>query len=443
MTRPWFADLEPTKRRGLADHSVLPHRAQALAESLGPGPAGWAVELGASMAANIIAAVPELAVDGVADEVAKGCEAVALGALAAIAFDDQVVLAEMPEVLGGPMEVVARGIGIEHMLRSIHVAHGTATGVLLDAAERVVPAPRRFDEMRRINDALFGIVSVLTERMADEYARAHDAWLTSSVALRAEIVEDLLHGTAVPMDRATRILGYDLSRRHLAVIVWTATTTPAEPVHLRTAASDALASAGCTSTLVLPVGAHRVWAWGSRTSSPPEPVDGATPPAPGVRIAIGTAGSGVEGFRHSHHQAAEAARIGTMSTRDAWSFRYDDLDIVAMLSTDLPAAREFVARELGDLAGSTESVTAVRHTLKRYLDHDRSLAGAAVDLHVARNTVAYRVQRAERLRGRPATVRRLQLHAALVLAEELGDAVLRSPDVSVGPNTKYVAPKLD
>lgn len=125
-----------------------------------------------------------------------------------------------------------------------------------------------------------------------------------------------------------------------------------------------------------------------------------------------------------------------MSTRDVWSFRYDDLDIVAMLSTDLPAAREFVARELGDLAGSTESVTAVRHTLKRYLDHDRSLAGAAVDLHVARNTVAYRVQRAERLRGRPATVRRLQLHAALVLAEELGDAVLRSPDVSVGPDAK-------
>lgn len=150
-----------------------------------------------------------------------------------------------------------------------------------------------------------------------------------------------------------------------------------------------------------------------------------TPPPPGVRLAIGLAGAGVEGFRDSHRQAAEAARVGAMSTRNAWSFRYQDLDLVAMLSTDLPAARDFVARELGDLAGDTNSVTTMRRTLKHYLDRDRSLAATATDLHIARNTVAYRVQRAEHLRGRPATDRRLQLHAALTLADELGDAVLR------------------
>ena len=451
MKRPWFAELEPTTPREVPGDSVLPERARMLAELLGPGPAGWAVELGATMAATITATIPELAVDAVAGEVAKGCEAVALGALSALAFDEQVPFAAMPEVLAGPTEVVSRGIGIEHMLRSIHLAHSTAVDVLLDAAERVVPAPQRFTEMRRINEALFGIVNLLTKHMADEYARAHEAWLTSSVALRAEIVEDLLRGTAVPMDRATRILGYDLSRWHLAVVVWTTPTNPAEPLSLRTAATQTLAAAGCTSTLVLPVGAQRVWAWGSRTSTPPEPaapqplsapptpvappappapVAPPAPPAPGVRLAIGTAGAGVEGFRRSHRQAAEAARVGAQSTREASAFCYQDLDIVAMLSSDLPAARELVHRELGDLAGCTEAVTAVRHTLKRYLDFDRSLARTAADLHVARNTVAYRVQRAEQLRGRPATVRRLHLHAALVLAEELGDVVLR-PDPSL------------
>ncbi|OBA85935.1 PucR family transcriptional regulator [Mycobacteriaceae bacterium 1482268.1] len=429
MKRPWFAELEPTARYAFPAHCVLPDRAQVLAELLGPGPAGWAVELGALMAASITAAIPELAVDAVADEVAKGCEAVALGALSALALDDDVTLAAMPEVLTGPREVVARGIGIEHMLRSIHVAHATAAAVLLDAAERVVPESQRFVEMRRINQALFGIVDVLTERMADEYARAHEAWLTSSVALRREIVEDLLQGIAVPIDRANRILGYDLTRWHLAVVVWTGATMPAEPIQLRTAASDVLSAAGCVSTLVLPVGAHRVWAWGSRTSNPPEPVVPTTPPPAGVRVAVGLTGVGVEGFRDSHRQAADVARIGAMSTRDASSFYYHDLDIVAMLSTDLPAAREFVARELGGLAGATESVATMRRTLKRYLDRDRSLAATAADLHVARNTVAYRVQRAEQLRGRPAADRRLQLHAALTLADELGDAVLR-PEVT-------------
>ncbi|WP_422743371.1 PucR family transcriptional regulator [Mycobacterium sp. WMMD1722] len=423
-TRPWFAELEPRTPHTIPGNSVLPERARLLAGLLGPGPTGWAIELGALMATTVTHAIPELAVDAVADEVAKGCEAVALGALSALALDHDVPFEAMSEVLAGPTEVVSRGIGIEHMLRSIHLAHATAVEVLLDAAERVVPVAQRFSEMRRINAALFGIVDVLTKRMADEYARAHEAWLTSSLALRAEIVEDLLRGESVPMDRATRILGYDLGRWHLAVIVWSARAVAAEPHELRAAASETLAAAGCAATLVLPIGAQRVWAWGSRTAKPPYAAVPTAPPPPGVRIAIGTPGAGLEGFRTSHQQATEAARVGAMSMREAWSFCYQDLDMVAMLSADLPAARELVARELGDLGGDAESVTAVRHTLKRYLDLDRSLAATAADLHIARNTVAYRVQRAEQLRGRPASVRRLQLHAALVLAEEFGGAVL-------------------
>lgn len=424
MNRPWFAELEPRSPEAFPRKSVVPDRAQLVADALGPGPAAWAVELGAQMTAAITAAIPELAVDAVATEIAKGCETVALGTMIALERGDQVSLTAMPEVLAGPMEVVSRGIGMEHMLRSIHVAHSTATSVLLDAAERVVPEAQRFGEMRRINDVLFGIVDALTKRMADEYARAHEAWLTSSIALRAGIVEDLLQGSAVPMERATRILGYDLSRWHLAVIVWPGSSVPAESTQLGATASEILATAGCVSTLVLPVGAQRVWAWGSRTSHPPEAIVPVTPPPRGVRVAIGTAGAGVEGFRRSHEQAAEAARVGALSTREAWWFGYEDLDLVAMLSADLPAAREFVARELGGLVDNTDSVVTMRRTLKCYLDRDRSLAGTAADLHIARNTVAYRVQRAEQLRGRPATVRRLQLHAALTLAEELGETVL-------------------
>lgn len=422
--KPWFAELEPRTPGAFPDSSVLPDRAQLLAEALGPGPAGWAIELGAYMASRVTAAIPELAVDVVADEVAKGCEAVALGALSLVALDEDVSFAQMPEVLAGPMEVVARGIGIEHMLRSIHLAHSTAVGLLLEAAERLVPEAQRFTEMRRINEVLFGIVDVLTTHMAAEYTRAHEEWAAGSVALRAQIVEDLLAGNHVPTDRAVRVLGYDLNRWHLGIIIWSGPAASVEPAVLKTVAAETLAAAGCASTLVHPIGAQRVWAWGSRTTTPPEAVPPAAPTPPGVRIAIGTAGSGIDGFRETHRRAREVARLGSMSTRPGCAFRYEDLDIVAMLSADLSAAREFVARELGGLAGNAEAVATVRHTLKCYLDRDRSLAGASADLQVARNTVAYRVQRAEQLRGRPATVRRLQLHAALTLVEELGDAVL-------------------
>ncbi|MHA3020631.1 PucR family transcriptional regulator [Mycobacterium sp. BMJ-28] len=429
-TRPWLAELTPTVAQSFPTASTLPARAYELAELLGPGPAGWAVELGAVMAERITSEIPELAVDVIATEVRRGCEAVALGALSALAIGTDVTFAVMPEVLAGPMEVVARGIGIEHMLRSIHLAHAAAAEVMLDAAQRVLPESQRFTEMRRISDVLFGIVDIVTEHMAGEYARAREAWLASSTALRMEVIEDILHGTGVSAERATRVLGYDLSRWHLAVIGWTGGSAPADPAQLQSAATHVLTAAGCVSQIVVPVGAHRVWAWGSSTVHAPALPNAATSPlTAGVRVSAGLAAAGVDGFRRTHQQAAHAARVGALSMRDEWLFCYEAFDLVAMLSADLPAAHEFVVRELGALAGPGESAATVRHTLKCYLDRDRSLARTATALHIARNTVAYRVQRAEQLRGRSVAERRLQLHAALTLADELGVAVLGD-----GPN---------
>jgi hypothetical protein len=425
VKRPWLAKLEPVDRQSFPDSSLLRERAEELASLLGRGPAGWAVELGATMAARVTSAIPELAVDVVAAEVGRGCEAAALGVLTALARDTEVTFAAVPEVLAGPAELVARGIGVEHMLRSIHLAHVAAAEVLLDAVRRVVPQAQRFDEMRRINDFLFTVVDIVNTHMSVEFARARDAWSTSSNAMRMEVVEDILRGVDAPLGRAARVLGYDLVRWHLAVIAWTGGPTPAEPKDLHDAAAAALAAAGCVSTVVLSLGAQRVWAWGSRTVQPPDPHGELPPLSPGVRIAAGLPGFGVEGFRRSHDQASRAARVGVLSTsRDQWLFRYSDIDIVAMLSADLAVAGEFVVRELGGLAGPGESAAVLRHTVKCYLDRDRSLAQTADHLHVARNTVAYRIRRAEQLRGRPAAERRLQLHAALTLAAVLGEEVL-------------------
>jgi sugar diacid utilization regulator len=48
-------------------------------------------------------------------------------------------------------------------------------------------------------------------------------------------------------------------------------------------------------------------------------------------------------------------------------------------------------------------------------DAERSVAAVARTLHIAKNTVLYRVRKAERLRGRPLGEDRLRLHAALHL----------------------------
>ncbi|MBS2533454.1 helix-turn-helix domain-containing protein [Catenulispora sp. NF23] len=54
----------------------------------------------------------------------------------------------------------------------------------------------------------------------------------------------------------------------------------------------------------------------------------------------------------------------------------------------------------------------------------RSLVRVAEQLHVARGTVAYRVKRAQEILGHDIGDRRFPLYAALLLAEELGAAVL-------------------
>jgi len=59
-----------------------------------------------------------------------------------------------------------------------------------------------------------------------------------------------------------------------------------------------------------------------------------------------------------------------------------------------------------------------------YLDCGRSLARAGERLHVARNTVAYRVKKAERILGRELHEQRLELECALRLTECLTAQVL-------------------
>ncbi|MEV4420725.1 helix-turn-helix domain-containing protein, partial [Patulibacter sp. NPDC049589] len=109
--------------------------------------------------------------------------------------------------------------------------------------------------------------------------------------------------------------------------------------------------------------------------------------------------------------------IGAADYRHTGGFR---------LSRDLDAARAFVTSELGGLAGGGATGERSREALLAVVAPQGGLAAAARVLGVHRNTVLQRVRRAEELRGRPATERPAELHAALLLAAVLGPAALAS-----------------
>lgn len=421
----WVLGLRPSERAASPQTPDPEPRLDAAEAALGRDPVEWGLELASSMVDAMLAAVPELAVPDVERELSRGSVAVVLGCLMELHARGSLQELEVPEVLLGPAELVSRGIGIEHMLRSVHTAHAVGMRAVMDACERLVPADLRFEESRRVADVLLELTGFLLEAMTQEFADAHVAWSATSSAVRRELVQQILdpEGPGVTAGDARTVLGYDLDAHHLALVLWADVTSEISATQLEAGARSLLRRSGATGALVIPVGRRRVWAWGSRSTDADLEVNDVDVP-PGARCALGVVAHGPEGFRTGHLQALEAVRVAELSVQESGVFRYADLELVCMASRDLVAARAMVQRELGGLAALDEAATELRDTLGRYLAEERSLNRSAEALHVARSTVAYRVRRAEELRGAPIEERRPQLQVALLLADVLGPRVL-------------------
>ncbi|TNB73017.1 hypothetical protein FHJ30_09375 [Arthrobacter sp. BB-1] len=133
---------------------------------------------------------------------------------------------------------------------------------------------------------------------------------------------------------------------------------------------------------------------GSANSSRLGVVAGAAPrldPACG-RTARLRAG-GLAGLRESHFEAQQAARVAKLSPRQKF-WDYDDAATLALLIADPQGAARFVQVQLAGLLGPDQRVTDIRDTLRHFLLAGRSRIAAAQALHLATNTVAYRVKRA-------------------------------------------------
>jgi DNA-binding PucR family transcriptional regulator len=144
-----------------------------------------------------------------------------------------------------------------------------------------------------------------------------------------------------------------------------------------------------------------------------------------VHIAVGSPHPGAAGFRTSHLEALRTRRVIELSGRAAPSItEFSDVALVDAIARDLDAARAFVAAQLGDLARNDAKERGERAALLAVLDAKGSLTTAARTLGIHKNTVLQRVRRAEERRGRPATVKVAELHAALLVCDVLGASVL-------------------
>lgn len=142
--------------------------------------------------------------------------------------------------------------------------------------------------------------------------------------------------------------------------------------------------------------------------------------------ALGEIGAGLEGFRQTHAQSARVARIRQASgTDEPLVTSFAQVESVALMARDLPAARRLVRRVLGDLAGPDPRHAMLWATLREFLARRGNYAATAEALTMHRNTVQYRLHQAAELAPgdlhEPA--RTAELVTALELCWWLGRAV--------------------
>jgi PucR C-terminal helix-turn-helix domain/GGDEF-like domain len=284
-------------------------------------------------------------------------------------------------------------------------------------------------------------VDTVVEQVVDAYQKARDEWLSHRSAILAQCVRTVLREGDVTADDVQVLLGqYRLAQHHVGAIVW-CESAQAGPNALsllkRLAGSLADAAACIDRPLFIPCDESCAWVWlplGERTTIEQRSLEAvADETVERVSVALGEALPTLTGFRQSHRQALLAHSVAVAAKPPLSRLTaFADVAPVAMMCSDLDAARTWVAETLGALAMDDERCSLLRETARVFLESGGSFTATANQMILHRNTAQYRIRKAEDLRGRPLRDGRLDVELALLACHHLGQAVLQpaQPDVA-------------
>jgi DNA-binding PucR family transcriptional regulator len=273
--------------------------------------------------------------------------------------------------------------------------------------------------LARVSHYLFAYIDAVCTNLVDDYEQERAQWIRGAAAARAELVGAILEHHPVEPRAASEKLRYDVSRRHVAMIVWADPAPAGQPALSLERESMALATAlGGGPALTVPIGERVVWAWTSGDHVIDDPAAVEHRMGEGVRAAIGTCREGLAGMADSYEEARIARRVAELrAVRPGTVVGYRTADLTALLTADPVEAVRFAEAELGELIEASDGAARLRATVQVYLEENLSPARAARRLGIHQNTVVYRVKRAEELLGHSIEPRRLRIEVALRLSE--------------------------
>ena len=290
----------------------------------------------------------------------------------------------------------------------------------------------------RIADLTAAYIDRVSEEVVSEYESEKENWLRNLSAARAGRVRALLGSERVDLDSSEAILGYRLRQHHVGVVCWTGEAAAINGVlaRLEQATAEVARRAGCEGRpIFLPQDESSAWAWLPLGAEDVFPVQVASTfpggAKTGIRFALGAVGSGVSGFRRTHQQALGAHAVALAAGPSGpFMTSFADVAPLALMSGSIELVRTWVAETLGSLADDDEHNSVLRHTLRVFLHEGGSFKATAEQLTLHKNTVQYRVRKAEQSLGRPVAENRLQVELALLASQWLGAAVLRQAGAS-------------
>jgi DNA-binding PucR family transcriptional regulator len=332
-----------------------------------------------------------------------------------------------PEALAYAKEYVRRGLGLETLQRAYRTGQATLSRMWLEELRlRAGDAEELADTFGFFNDWLFQWVETLEHRLTEYYMVERELRLRGTSAMRSEQVRTILDGSPVDVRNASATLRYELERRHIAYVVWTTGATLDAPNGnalfgaMERVAADVAALIAATDHLTVPLGGYLACWAGFRQAPQDEALAGHLPLVTnrGINVALGQVGAGIGGFKRSHEEAVLARRVHQLRSQEdqPTCVRFTEVALEVMLTHSRDEARRFVAQQLGALAAEDKSIARLRDTLRVFLEENGSFQSAAARLGVHKNTVAYRIRRAEELLGYGIRERQLELQTALRLA---------------------------
>lgn len=330
-----------------------------------------------------------------------------------------------PEVLGIAREALRRGAE-NALLGAYHAGQNVAWRHVMRVAFRLSADVTELQEALSVAArSIFAFVDDTLVALHAQLEHERNELTRGTHAERFEVATLILEGAPISVERASSRLGYDLRYRHAAVVVWDDPRT-ADQTELTRAAEAAARACGADHRLTVIATASSLWLWCAAAGEvDPNAVREAIRDIPRVRVALGPARAGVDGFRRSHLDAVTTQRLMRHMPADLRVASFADVQLVALTAHDGKQAAEFVARTLGELASADPEL---RQTLRVYIREQFSAARAARVLFTHRNTVLNRLQRAERLLPVPLRENSIEVGVALEMAHWLGTGLTGQPE---------------